>query len=220
MSLLLASAVLALLGVPAQQAPTPRLAVRACADSWNDSGANPKKNKAKNSKKEMHAASGACVELDFSALEIQEFLQAHARDEQWKIGGDQMMEDSWTFSLEMGKEEILRYTTEDSRDSKVEWKAGTARVHVNTAKLADGYTRTIIRASFRGYGRSEDQFAPHKEYWELDSNNNFENSLVSAIKTHFGTATPEGPPHARSGLKIPWTAAVLSNGGMAPAISN
>jgi len=106
-----------------------------------------------------------------------------------------MTEDSWTFSLELGREELLRNTTEDSKKKRVEWDAGTVRVHVNSARLPDGYTRTIIRASFRGYGRSEDQFAMKQEYWELESNNNFENSLVSALQTHFGAAPSEGTPH-------------------------
>jgi hypothetical protein len=185
MILLLASALTWLLAGLPQQSPAPKPVVRPCADSWNDSGSNTKKNRAKSSKKETHPETGACVELAFSALEIQEFLQSHAREEQWKISGDQMTEDSWTFSLELDKDDLLRHISEDSKNNRVEWTAGTVRVHVNTARLPDGYTRTIVRASFRGYGRSLDQFAPQKEYWELESNNNFENAIISALRTHF-----------------------------------
>jgi hypothetical protein len=191
MIFLLASALIWLLAAPTQQNPAPKPIVRPCADSWNDSGVNSKKNRPKNSKKEVRPETGACLELAFSALEIQEYLQSHAREEEWKITGDQMTEDSWTFSLEMGREDLLRNTTEDSRKKRVDWDAGTVRAHVNSARLPDGYTRTIIRASFRGYGRNQDQFAMKQEYWELRSNNSFENSLVSALQTHFGGAQPE-----------------------------
>jgi hypothetical protein len=203
MILLLGSALTWLLAAPAQQSPVSKTLVRPCADSWNDSGVNTKKNRPKRSKKEAHPETGACTELAFSALEIQEYLQSHARDAQWQITGDQTTEDSLTFSLGLGKEELLRDTTDDSKKKMVEWTAGTVRVHVNTARLADGYTRTIIRASFRGYGRSADQFAMQKEYWDLESNDNFENSMVSDIQRHFGVASPEGTPHTQSRPEIP-----------------
>ena len=193
MIFLLASALTWLLAAPGQQSPAPKAVVRPCVDSWNDSGSNSKKNRAKKSKKDTHPETGACVELAFSALEIQEYLQSHAREEQWKITGDQMTEDSWTFSLELGREDLLRGTTEDSKKKRVDWNAGTVRVHVNSARLPDSYTRTTIRASFRGYGRSEDQFAMKQEYWELESNNSFENSLISALQAHFGAPSPEQP---------------------------
>jgi hypothetical protein len=185
MIFLLAGALTWLLAAPPRQSPAPKPVVRPCGDSWNDSGSNTKKNRPKNSKKQAHPKTGACIELAFSALEIQEYLQSHAREEQWKISGDQMTEDSWTFSLELNKDELLRDISGDSKNNRVEWVAGTVRVHVNTARLPEGYTRTIIRASFRGYGRSLDQFAPQKEYWELESNNNFESAIVFALRAHF-----------------------------------
>jgi hypothetical protein len=173
------------LAVPAQQSAAAKPVVRPCADSWNDSSSNAKKNRPKN---QTHQKTGACIELAFSTLEIQEYLQSFARSQQWKMSDDQVNADTWTFSMELDKDELTRTTTEDSRNRGVEWTGGSVRVHVNTALLPDGYSRTIVRASFRGYGRSADQFAPQKEYWQLDSTNNFENSIVSALRTHF-TAT-------------------------------
>jgi len=192
MLILLASALTLLFGTRTQQSAPPKPSVRACANSWNDRAAG-KKNRPKSKKKEP-PPSGACAELTFSALEIQEYLQAHSRELQWTITGDQMTEDSWTFSLDLSKEELLQDTTEDSRGSLVEWAAGTVRVHVSTSRLTDGYTRTIVKASFRGYGRNSDQFAMKKEYWELDSNSNFENSIVTAIKNHFSSVPAEENP--------------------------
>lgn len=176
---------------PARQSPPSKPLVRACADSWNDSGSNTKKNRPKSSKNQPAKAAGACVELAFTTLDIQEHLQSYARAQQWKITGDQMTEDSWTFSLELDKEELLRDITEESKSKRVEWTGGTVHVHVNTAQLPDGYARTIIRAYFRGYGRNMDQFAMHQEYWELDSNSNFENSIVAVLRTHFAAVSPQ-----------------------------
>lgn len=177
----------------AQQNPSPKPVVRPCADSWNDSGSKTKKSGRKNSGKETPQETGACIELALSTLEIQEYLQSLVRTRQWKISGERITEESWTFSMELGKDEFLRATTEDSRNKGVEWTGGIVRVHMNTAELPDGYSRTIVQARFRGYGRSVDQFATQKEYWELESTNNFENSIISAIRSHF-TTTSAGIP--------------------------
>lgn len=181
----------------AQQSTAANPVVRPCADSWSDTSANARNNRPKSSTKKMHQETGACIELAISALETQEYLQTYVRTQQWKISREQVTEESWTFSMELSKEELLRDTSEDSRNKKVEWTGGTIRVHVNTAHLPDAYSRTIVRASFRGYGRSTDQFAVQKEYWELDSNNNFENSIVSALRSHFTAAPSAGTPQVR-----------------------
>jgi hypothetical protein len=153
-------------------------------------------------------------------LEIQEYLQSYARTQQWKISGEQVTEDSWTFSLELDKDDLLRDTTEDSRNKKVEWTGGTVRVRVNGAQLPDGYSRTIVRASFRGYGRSADQYAMHKEYWELDSNNNFENSIVSALRSHFTAISSAGTLPQRITSEIPLLASRWNARDCAPGFSD
>lgn len=177
-----------------QQSPPSKPIVRPCADSWNESEWSAKKNRSKGAKKELKKEPGACIELAFSALEIQEYLQSYGRKERWKITADRLNEDSWTFSLDLDKDELLRDTSADSNPQTVEWKGGTARVNVNTAELTDGFTRTIIRARFRGYGRNQDQFAMQKEYWDLESNNAFENSITSALRNYFTAPTPAGNP--------------------------
>jgi hypothetical protein len=60
-----------------------------------------------------------------------------------------------------------------------------ALAHISTVLVADGFARTVIRAAFRGYGHDEDQFAQQREYWELESNGNFETSISSALTAHF-----------------------------------
>lgn len=194
--------------------------VRPCADSWNDSGSNAKKNRPKNLRKETHQKTGACIELAFSTLEIQEYLQSYARTQQWKISDDQVNEDSWIFSMELNKDELLRDTTEDSRNRGVEWTGGIVRVHVNTVLVPDGYSRTIVRASFQGYGRSTDQFAPQKEYWQLESNNNFENSIVSALRSHFTATSSAVTSPPRMSPEIPLLASRWNAKERAPGFSD
>ena len=193
---LLVAVFLSILQASAEQSPASKPVVRPCGESWKDSGANTKKNRSKSPRKETRKEAGACIELAFSTLEIQEYLQSYARTQKWKIIEDRVNEDSWTFSMELDKDQLLRDTTEDSKNKRVEWTGGTVRVHVSTAQMPDGYARTIVRASFRGYGRSVDQFAAQKEYWELDSNNNLENSLVSVMRTHFTGISSAEAPHA------------------------
>jgi len=97
-------------------------------------------------------------------------------------------EDSWTISRELSKEELLGATKRNSGMARVTWTAGVVRLHISTAQVAEGYARTMIRASFRGYGQNGDQFAQQREYWDLESNNNFETSIASTLQAHF-TAT-------------------------------
>jgi hypothetical protein len=194
--------------------------VRPCADSWSDSGSNARKNRPNSSKKKTHRETGACVELAFSMLEIQEYLQSYARAQQWKISDDRVDEDSWTFSVELDKETLLRDTTEDSRNRRVEWTGGTVRVHVNTMQLPDGYSRTTVRASFRGYGRSADQFAIQKEYWQLDTNNSFENSIVSVLRSHFTVTASAGTAPSQMSLEIPLVASRWSTPDRARGFSD
>jgi hypothetical protein len=189
--------------VSTPQGTAAKPAVRPCADSWNDSSSNAKKNRPKSATKKTHQETGACIELAFSTLEIQEYLQSYARTQQWKMSDDRVNEDSWTFSVELDKDALLRDTTEDSRNRRVEWTGGTVRVHVNTSQLPDGYSRTIVRASFRGRGRSADQFAIQKEYWQLDSNNNFETSIVAALRSHFIATSSAATWPSRISAEIP-----------------
>jgi hypothetical protein len=127
--------------------------------------------------------------LSLSPLEIQEYLQSHARSQNWKIFEEHLAEDSWTFSLVLSKEELLASTRADSRPNRVEWRSGTALVQISSVQLADNFTRSVVHASFRGYGDNADQFAAQKEYWELASSGSFEAAVASALKAHF-TSTP------------------------------
>jgi len=220
MILLFLSALSWLSATSAQQNSASKPVARPCAESWKDLRTDTKKNRPKSPNKDSRKEQGACIELAFSTLEIQEYLQSHARTQQWGISEDRMNEDTWTFSMELSKDELLRDTTEDSRNRRVEWTGGSVRVHVNTAPLPDGYSRTIVRANFRGYGRSADQFAMQKEYWQLDSNNSFENSIVSALRSHFTATYSAGTLPRRMPLEIPLVASPWNDTEWDPVFSD
>ena len=129
--------------------------------------------------------SPACIELSASPFDIQEYLQSFSRDQHWTILEEHVTEESWIFSLTVNKDELLGSTKELSNSEKVQWRSGIALVQISSAALADGFTRTIVRARFRGYGEAADKFAPQREYWELESNGTFEASIVSTLMARF-----------------------------------
>jgi len=196
MLLIFLSALFWLCGSPKQGNPSAKPIVRPCPDSWNK--APHGKDRPSHKKNVSRAESGACIELATSWLDVQEYLQSYARQQRWAITADQIAEDSWIFSLEIGKEELLRDTFAESSLKDIEWTGGTVRVHLNSLQLPDGFARTTVQASFRGFGRNTDQFAVKKEYWELQSSNALENSIVSAFRNRFSQS-----PTANSALPDP-----------------
>jgi hypothetical protein len=160
---------------------------RACAANWNAATATRKKKSKRAAANQQTGA--ACVEISSSALDVQEILQEYVRNLQWKILDEDMNEDFWQFSFALSKEKLVESTKPEVQTDKVAWRSGIAIVQVTTTRLPDGFTRTIIRATFRGYGESEDQFAMQREYWDLPSNGSLEASLVSILKEHFKGTT-------------------------------
>jgi hypothetical protein len=146
-----------------------------------------KKTPGKKSKASSAKASAACIEVAAGALEIQEYLQSLGRKEKWVLSDEHLMEDSWVFSRELSKQELLDTTKRNSNSARVAWTGGTATVNVSSITLPDGFTRTVIEARFRGYGTNADQFAPERDYWDLESNGNLEQSLIAALKSHLAS---------------------------------
>jgi hypothetical protein len=198
LALFLLVALIPLPAFSAQENPSTKPPVKACPDSWNDAASKRKMKEASGKKRVAPKQTSVCVELAFSPLDIQEYLQSYGREAHWVISSDQLNEDSWTFSLELNRDELLRDTLLDSSLKGVAWKRGSVRVHVNSVLLPDGYARTLIYASFLGFGRNSDQFAVQKEYWDLESNKVFENSLAEALRNHFSRLGAKVTPSAPS----------------------
>jgi hypothetical protein len=169
------------------QGTTPSVVARPCAEGWENAGP-AKKKRPKKATGIPQYKSAACIELAIPHLEIQEYLQSYVRSQEWKIGDEHLTENSWTFSRELSKDELMGATSQDTIPARVDWTSGAALVQVSTVQVADGFARTVIRASFRGYGHNADQFAQQREYWELESNGNLETSIRSALKAHFKAA--------------------------------
>jgi hypothetical protein len=170
------------------QAPQATGPARPCASSWNTSAPRSKKKPPKNAPRELQDRP-ACIEISASALDIQEYLQFDFRNQHWTIVEEHVTEDSWMFSLAMSKDDLLGATRAASSPVKVEWHRGMAFVQINSSALTDGFTRTVVRARFRGYGEAADKFAPQREHWELESNGTLEASIVSTLKARFKAAS-------------------------------
>jgi len=76
-----------------------------------------------------------------------------------EIWREHLTEDSWSFSRELSKDELLSFTNKNTNLARVNWSGGAALVQVSTVPAAEGFARMVIRASFRGYGQNADQFA-------------------------------------------------------------
>jgi hypothetical protein len=170
--------------LPGQDAGT-RVVARPCAEGWDRNGPEAKKKRPKNTKDDAQKKTAGCVELAFPQLEIQEYLQYYVRSQQWKIGEEHLTEDSWSFSRELSKDELLSFTNKNANLTRVNWSGGEVQVQISTVQVAEGFARTVIHASFRGYGENADQFAQQREYWKLESNNNLETSIRSVLEAHF-----------------------------------
>jgi hypothetical protein len=170
------------------QVPQATGPARPCASSWNTTAPRSKKKPPKNAPRELQD-SPACIELSASALDIQEYLQFGLRNQHWTIVEEHVTEDSWMFSLAMSKDDLLGATRAASSSVKVEWRRGMAFVQISSSALGDGFTRTVVRARFRGYGEAADKFAPQREHWELESNGTLEASIVSTLKARFKAAS-------------------------------
>jgi hypothetical protein len=120
-----------------------------------------------------------------TSLDIQEYLQAYAREEKWNISDERVAEDTWTFVRILERKDLLSATKSDSSNSHVAWTSGKALVKVRTEELEGGFTRVSVSAGFVGYGQNADQFATQRYSWPLDSNGTLEAQFISALETHF-----------------------------------
>jgi hypothetical protein len=57
-------------------------------------------------------------------------------------------------------------------------------VQIQTTEKNEGYTEVFIKATFDGFGESEDTFATRRDTWPLESNGNLESELIHAIELH------------------------------------
>ena len=180
----------AAIAVPAQQAPAPVPGTRPCGTASTDLKKQKKTphKKGKSPEQPDVPLADRCIELHAPALDAQEFLQKYVRDRQWTIGDEDVNEDTWTFSLFLGVDELLRYTKAPSDSSAMNWRRGKALVVFRTSGLPGGYTRAEVSIHFEGYGDPQDQFAIKRESWPLLSNGTLEANLISELRAEYSGA--------------------------------
>lgn len=151
----------------------------------------PRKEKDQAKRKGSHeptvSSTDACLEVQTTAIDIQEFFQNYVREQKWKIADEHAAENAWTFYRYLEKDELLDAAKGDSSVTRVVWTGGKAFFQIRTTDLDRGFARVSISATFQGYGENPDQFAPPREFWRMNSNGKLEAQLLSALETHFKT---------------------------------
>jgi hypothetical protein len=130
-----------------------------------------------------------CIEVKGEPIEVQEFLQAFARDQEWRSGEHHASEDTWSFVRYLNFEELEKYADTKVLIESVKFSSGKAAVVVRTSDAGGGYVRVQITARFQGEGQSEDKvMAQPGSIWTLMSRGVFEQELVGALKARKGRA--------------------------------
>lgn len=124
-----------------------------------------------------------CVEAQMSALDVQEFFQKFVRLQQWSIKEQQANEETWTFTILLDKDKLAAYT-KPLVDPRVHFRGGKGLVLVRTNEKNDGYTQVLVKATFNGFGESDDMLATRRDVWPFESNGNLESELIQAIELH------------------------------------
>jgi hypothetical protein len=186
MTLLLVPRLTALPDSPKHRPPT-GTDVRPC--NITTAAAKSRKETSRNKQKNVQDTPGpgtnACLEVRSTSLDIQEYLQAYAREQKWNIADERVADDTWTSVRILEKKDLLSTTKSNSSNFRVAWTSGKALVKVRAEELEGGFTRVSISAGFVGYGQNADQFATQRQSWPLDSNGTLESQLTSALETHF-----------------------------------
>jgi hypothetical protein len=146
--------------------------------------------KSKSSKKLKHPLPPepppVCIEIKGEAIEIQEFLQSMAREQQWRMGEGRASEDTWSFVRYFSADELEKYADTKVLIEPVEFSSGKAALTVRTTELGDGYARVQISSHFQGEGKSSDKaWAQPGNLWPLNSRGVLEQELIGYLSTRY-----------------------------------
>ena len=144
---------------------------------------NPK-NPAKGAADIPEETAPACLEVKWSGLEVQEFLQSFVREQAWTVGQQHSGEDLWTFVRLLDGEELLRMAKTEIAGGRITWTEGKGFVAVRTSDAKEGFTRVQISARYQGHGETKDSFAGPTSLWPLLSNGTLESSMIAALESH------------------------------------
>ena len=71
-----------------------------------------------------------CIEVKGEGIEIQELLQKKAREQAWRIGENQVSDDTWSYVRYLNPRpigEVRGHKSIDRADPVYEWKGGSYR---------------------------------------------------------------------------------------------
>ena len=191
----LALALLALyaLGLQAQQpasAPSPAATTSSNPRPCSENPVLAPSGKGKHAQKAKHLLppepAPACLELKGEGIEVQEFLQNTAREQQWRTGENHASEDSWTFVRYFNPDELSKYADTNVLNEPVKFTGGKAAVLVRTSDLENGYVRVQVSARFQGNGKSTDKvWGQPGDVWPLNSKGLLEQEILKPLQTGY-----------------------------------
>lgn len=192
---LLVLAALCAAGVEAQTAPAGPSPVASSSSNSRPCSANPvlvASNKGKRAQKSKHPlppdAPPTCLEVKGEGIEVQEFLQNTAREQQWRVGENHASDDTWTFIRYFNPDELSKYADTNVLSEPVKFTSGKAAVLVRTSDLESGYVRVQVAAHFQGNGKSTDKFwAQPGDVWPLNSKGVLEQEILKQLETEYKT---------------------------------
>ena len=127
-----------------------------------------------------------CIEIKGDPLEIQETLQAIARDLQWRIHDNHATEDSWTFVRYLDTDELEKYADTKVLIQPVDFEDGKTAIVVRTTDIGEGFTRVQISARFEAEGKSSDTTMKHPaSFWQLKTKGVLEQEMVAALQNRY-----------------------------------
>ena len=164
-------------------------------------------NKGKHAPKTKHRLppepAPACLEVKGGGIEVQEFLQNTAREQQWRVGENHASEDTWTFVRYFNSDELSRYADTNVLNEPVKFTSGKAAVLVRTSDVENGYVRVQVTVHFQGNGKSTDKvWAQPGDVWPLNSKGVLEQEILKPLQTEYKSISWFFGPVPGSGTMI------------------
>jgi hypothetical protein len=177
----------------AQTQTAPSASASAGSSNSRPCSANPvlaPSNKGKHAQKSKHALppepAPACLEVKGEGIEVQEFLQNAAREQQWRVGENRASEDTWSFVRYFNPDELSKYADTNVLNEAVKFTGGKAAVLVRTSDLENGFVRVQVTAHFQGNGKSTDKvWAQPGNVWPLTSNGALEQEILKPLQSEY-----------------------------------
>lgn len=128
----------------------------------------------------------ACLEVKGQGIEVQEYLQNTAREQQWRVGENHASEDTWTFVRYFNPDELSKYADTNVLNEPVKFTSGKAAMLVLTTDIENGYVRVQVSARFQGNGKSTDKvLGQPADVWPLNSKGVLEQEILKPLQTEY-----------------------------------